>query len=370
MYANSTAKITEQAMGIILTITALLLTAATLLPMLKARHWLIRGLDFPRLQIAMLLIVWLVVALLGLIAAWWAIGVLWWSMVIVCLSYQLWWIAPYSPFYPVEAARAKNKNLPQFSLLTSNVLMGNRDASRLIALVNEHCPDVLATLESDSWWQTKLDVLDAYPHRLACPLDNKYGMHVYSRLPFQATAIEYLVENDVPSMNLVVELNEKTTIRLHVVHPRPPAPGENTRSTERDVELLILAQHLDSVEGPLIVSGDLNDVAWSRTTRLFRRLSGLLDIRIGRGMFNSFHADYSFIRWPLDHFFVSTHFQVLEIKRLGHIGSDHFPVFTRLVLGQSDPDAAQLDLEDADQDLIEETIDTKVAAKASTPEIH
>jgi hypothetical protein len=80
--------------------------------------------------------------------------------------------------------------------------------------------------------------------------------------------------------------------------------------------------------------GDLNDVAWSRTTRLFQRISGLLDPRVGRMYVNTFHADYPLLRWSLDHIFHSTDFALVEMKRLPHVGSDHFPVYVALQTGQ------------------------------------
>src|SRR4030095_2295488 len=64
--------------------------------------------------------------------------------------------------------------------------------------------------------------------------------------------------------------------------------------------------------------------------RLISKISGLLDPRIGRGFYNSFHAEYFFLRFPLDHFFHSTHFRLIELKRLAYFGSDHFPMFIRL----------------------------------------
>ena len=179
-----------------------------------------------------------------------------------------------------------------------------------------------------------------YPYSIKCPLDNMYGMHVYSRLPLMNARTQYLVEEDVPSMYADVTLPSGQRVQAHFLHPAPPSPTENATSGPRDKELVMVARLAKGEGGPRLVMGDLNDVAWSETTRLFRKISGLLDPRVGRGMFNSFHAKYWICRWPLDHLFVSHHFKLSRIQRLAFFGSDHFAIFVELVL---DADNAQKD---------------------------
>ena len=192
-------------------------------------------------------------------------------------------------------------------------------------------PDILVSLESDKWWQSKLDILETdYPYTIKCPQENLYGMHVYSKLALSDSKIDFLVEPDVPSMHSLVQLSSGQQIRMHFLHPAPPSPTENDASSERDAELLIVAKSVRNAHIPVIVTGDLNDVAWSETTRLFRKISGLLDPRVGRGMFNTFHAGYWFIRWPLDHLFHSEHFTLSKMCRLPRFGSDHFALLAEL----------------------------------------
>ena len=310
---------------------AVVVLLVTLLPISHNPHWLVRGADFPRLQIAILAAVIIFTALLSFdfVSAWH------WLIVQVagfCVIWQLWWIFPYTRFSASEVRPSEASDaLGEISLLTSNVLTSNRNADALLALVAQYQPDVLVTLESDQWWQDRLDVLEKnMPHTMKCPLDNLYGMHVYSKLELDQSEIEFLVEESVPSMHTLLKLRNGQWVRLHFLHPAPPSPTENEESSERDAELLVVGKSVSDCELPVIITGDLNDVAWSATTRLFRKLSGLLDPRVGRGMFNTFHAGIPVLRWPLDHVFHSAHFRLSVIERLPTIGSDHFPLFVRL----------------------------------------
>ena len=335
-----------------LIILAIFLVVVTVLPWLKHPAWWVRIWDFPRLQLAILSVVGGILTATSALAGHWQ----WWLQAIFLgtLVYQAWWILPYTPFFKREVMTAQSgTNDPRLRVMACNVLTTNRNAPALIDLVRQHQPDVWVTLESDAWWQQQLQVLEPdYPYRIACPLDNLYGMHVYARLPLSHTSINYLVEHDVPSIHASVHVNDDFVVRMHFLHPAPPSPTENEASTERDVELLMVAKSLEKDTGPVIVTGDLNDVAWSPTTRMFRKISRLLDPRVGRGMFNSFHAQYFFARWPLDHFFHSDHFQVVHVARLPSVGSDHFPVLLELQYHPTNA-ALQEGLEVEEEDRIE-----------------
>lgn len=299
---------------------------------LKYEVWWIRSADFPRAQLCFLGILLLCTTLILLDINLTSTKIIL-ALLVASVSYQLWWIVPYTSFFKKESESCDFKD-PQntLTILTANVLTPNRKAKKLLALVAQHQPDVLVTLESDAWWQTQLSEIEVdYPYRICCPLDNLYGMHVYAKYPLTDSTIEFLVEPDIPSIHTLLKLPSGQDIRMHFLHPAPPSPTENEASTERDVELIMVAKSVADASIPVIVTGDLNDVAWSATTRLFRKVSQLLDPRVGRGMFNTFHADHWYLRWPLDHLFHSAHFKVYSLERLPHIGSDHFPLLTTLV---------------------------------------
>lgn len=348
-------------MFIIAGILSGLVLVASLVPFCRSEHWQVRGFDFPRLQFAVLagaLVVFdLLVLDLSQTKSWVAVAAAFLGFVI-----QVSWILPYTPLWPKVLPTAGDRPESEtIILLAANVLQTNRCSDDFLQLVREAQPDVLVALETDEWWQSRLDRLqteDGYQYSVKRPLDNLYGMLVYSRLPLENAKVQYLVEEGVPSIHVLARLRSGRSIRIHFLHPAPPSPTENEKSGERDAELLMVGKSVQKTSLPVIVAGDLNDVAWSTTTRLFRKASGLLDPRIGRGMLNTFHAERWYMRWPLDHLFCSSHFHLASIRRLSAFGSDHFPVLVSLVhQGAEDCEVETLQTEGEDEQWIEEKIE-------------
>jgi endonuclease/exonuclease/phosphatase (EEP) superfamily protein YafD len=310
---------------------------ATVVPLLRANAWWIRVFDFPRLQVLCLAAAALAVILFHWSANAWQIAFD--VLLAASIAYQAYMMFPYTVLArrQVEDARGRKED-GRIALLFANVLMTNRDSRRLLEIIRREDPDLVLAVEADAWWQRELDVLaKTRPYALRQPQDNTYGMLLYSRLELVDPQVKFLVQEDVPSIHARARLRGGALVELRCLHPRPPAPQEAQDSTPRDRELIVVGKELRGGREPAIVLGDLNDVAWSRTNYRFQELSKLLDPRIGRGFYSTFHARYPFLRYPLDHCFHSTHFRLLSFKRLPAFGSDHFPVGIEL---SYEPDAA------------------------------
>ncbi|WP_159123633.1 endonuclease/exonuclease/phosphatase family protein [Acinetobacter variabilis] len=315
-------------------------------------EWWIRGADFPRLQILVLGFIAFVLFLL-VDHPWTAFNQLLFVGLIAALAYQLKMVLPYTFIWKKQVKQVKQDQLDpdrQISLIVSNVLTTNTKYHLLIEQIQTHQPDLVLTLETDHAWQDALAVIEPdYPYRVPVPLDNLYGMHLYSKLELSETEVKFILSDEIPSIHTKVLLRSGQPVQLYCLHPKPPSPTEAKDSTLRDAELLIVGDQIKDLDESCIVMGDLNDVAWSRTTRLFQRISGLLDPRVGRRYVNTFHADYPLLRWSLDHVFHSTDFALVHMERLKHVGSDHFPVYLVLQTGRVF-EHHQEELEETDQD--------------------
>jgi endonuclease/exonuclease/phosphatase (EEP) superfamily protein YafD len=310
----------------------------TALSFVRHPHWVFRIWDFPRAQLG---------GLAGASAL--AYGLFFHAgsgaeLVMLALAaltagWQLHKIRPYTPLAARQVEDAEEEHLlrdrgaNRLTLLVSNVLMENEDHDRLLRTVRAYDPDLVLAVEVNMDWMLALDVLTAtYPYVVRQPQENYYGMVLFSRYPLVDPEIKFLIQRDIPSIHTGVRLPSGVVVALHGIHPRPPEPIRDQISAPRDAELVVVGKAIrEEDDRPTIVAGDLNDVAWSFTSELFLRLSGLLDPRVGRGLFATYDAKNPVMRYPLDHVFHSNDFRLAMLERLPSIGSDHFPILISLL---------------------------------------
>lgn len=359
--------------AILVWVLSLALVAVTLLPGIRRPIWWIRIWDFPRAQIAAGLLLAALAQAAILPMRWPGAALL--GATLACLAWQTYRIRPYTPLHPVQVERAAHPSRDNsLTLLVANVLQSNRRAADLLAIIGQADPDIVLTLESNGWWDEQLQVLlPRYPHAVRHPLENTYGIHLFSRLELLEAKPRDRVTKDIPSIHARVRLPSAHLVDLHCLHPEPPQPGNDV--AERDAELLQVAREVAEDGRPTVVCGDLNDVAWSHTTRLFQRISGMIDPRVGRGLYPTYHAEHWFARWPLDHVFHDTCFRLLRLEVLPYFGSDHFPILLSLAYEadaagtQEAPTADATDREEAEEKITEGRQADGEASKPAGPAV-
>lgn len=124
-------------MLIVTIICTTLILLATVLPLSQNPHWIIRAMDFPRLQIMVFSAALLITTVLFLddrVPLTWIL----FSVNALCLIWHLWWILPYTPLWPKEVKSCTEyKPERKLSIIISNVLTPNRNAEALIKLVKK-----------------------------------------------------------------------------------------------------------------------------------------------------------------------------------------------------------------------------------------
>lgn len=289
-------------------------------------HWFFRTADFVRLQSlfieTVLLILFFYFEENYTVFSWVLIIAL-----IATMLYQLYKVFPYSSLFP-RTRRMNAASDGHVSILAGNVLQTNSCYPDFLNEIKRFDPDLVLTMETNKDWENCLSKIEKdYPHTVKVPLENFYGMHLYSKKELQNVEVRYQIEDDKPSIFFDFPIENCPPIFFCCLHPAPPSPTENETSKERDAELILTGKKIRDKDKPTVVCGDMNDVVWSRTTRLFKKMTGMIDPRVGRGFFSTYNANYFFLRFPLDHLFHTRDLYVGKMIRSKNFGSDHFAMY-------------------------------------------
>jgi endonuclease/exonuclease/phosphatase (EEP) superfamily protein YafD len=178
-------------------------------------------------------------------------------------------------------------------------------------------------------------------------------MHLFSRHPLVASRTMFYFGNDTPTILADVAVPGVAPVRIVAVHPRPPLYWSQP-TTMRDAHLLTAAFEARDSDLRTIVAGDLNAVPWERTVRRAMRIGGLLDPRVGRGVYPTYDTENWLMSWPLDQILFQDGITLAAWEILPPFGSDHAPVLAGLCLApasaarQSAPALEAGDIEEAE----------------------
>lgn len=253
---------------------------------------------------------------------------LWISQLVLMISmvFQILIIYPFLPLGKKSTNPITSDS--KISIISSNVLQKNNNYQKLIDLVEKIQPDILLTMETNKDWEKALECIEEhYPYRYKVPKENRYGMHFYSKIEVKNVVEHYFISDERPCLEIQLEVNNNL-FNLIGLHPPPPSPTEKPTSKQKDAELVKIAKLIRELKEPCIVLGDFNNVCWSRSAKLFAKVSNLEDARKGRGIHGTFPSLPALFRFPLDLIFHSKEINIIEIKTLANIGSDHFPILS------------------------------------------
>lgn len=211
----------------------------------------------------------------------------------------------------------------RFRVLQSNVLTGNRDATRLLKLIETEAPDVILLQETDEDWLRRLSPLtNRYPVAASEARTDNFGAAVFAKTG-KADILHFSDAERSPCARVVIPTASGPVTFLGI---HPLAPGDREDWKGRDALLGEIARFAAG-KPRFVIMGDFNTTPYTHAYHAFERESGLLDANLGRLPFPTWHAVYPFfLRIPLDHCFHSRDLRADDLRRGPSIGSDHFPL--------------------------------------------
>jgi len=230
-------------------------------------------------------------------------------------------------FLPQESRAIPSPPPPaHMRILQANILTSNTNSAALLSLIAHENPDVIVLQEPDERWRRELNSLtNIYPVFAILPRDDNFGAAIYCKANALTAKIFQLSDPEgAPSSLARIRINEKsiTVVGTHTLAPYSEAMWRGRNSFTRE-----LAQVLRKVEGPLVVTGDLNNTPWSAHFRAFLKASGLHDSAQGLGPQPTWPvASIPLMRIPLDHCLHSDDVHIANKRPGPDIGSDHLPL--------------------------------------------
>lgn len=217
----------------------------------------------------------------------------------------------------------------EISLLQLNMYYSNKSPEKVIALVKQHNTDLVVLQEVSKKNKHIVDAISAdYPYAMSCPFATTGAVVVLSKLPKAGEDSTGCASRmGLGWMRINVKGKEISIASIHLHWPYPFG---------QDDQIDALYTTLTEIPRPVIIAGDFNAAPWSHAvTRISEatktEVAGGLRFTLQKSVFRGLIP----INLPIDHILKPEDVVIREIKTGSHVGSDHLPVISRLVLNAS-----------------------------------
>ncbi len=241
---------------------------------------------------------------------------------VVCLSWWGWHLAPYCA---LPSGFRSSPVAPGLRVMSCNLLVVNPSSRLVYEEIRRARPDLICFQELSTSWNEHLPQLKAdYPYSESFPETGCFGAAIYSQYPLSQVSFERLEGATVLKAKVQSRIGE---VIVYNVHTYPPM--NTAHYNLRNRQLRILAQDINEARVPVILAGDLNVTPWSPHYADFRRDTGLVDTRHGRGLLNSWilFRRTRIPLTPIDHVLISPQLRAKALYTGNWTGSDHLPLY-------------------------------------------
>lgn len=211
---------------------------------------------------------------------------------------------------------------PAIKLISHNVRTRTTQHDKVSRFLHDEFADVVFLMEINQRWVDGLSGLfDEYPHCIALPRDDNFGVLLLSRWPIESHTIHYLGKAGVPTIEATIVVQD---LRVHFfgTHPVPPSGREN--SANRNAQLHALVSLIEAITNDCVIAaGDFNLTPYSSHYCDFLKSGGLINSAQGFGARATWRRNFFPFAIPIDHVFHSPSLHTVE-RRIGpRLGSDH-----------------------------------------------
>lgn len=215
-----------------------------------------------------------------------------------------------------EMIFATKKNKTEISIAHINLINFQGKVDSLLDLVYEIDPDILCFQEVNPGWAQLLSqkLLEKYPFTASLVRIDAFGKMVFLKSAY--IKLDTIYYDQIPDLDIQLSSNNQS---FHVIFSQIVQPFAGHSGLTSLEHLNSLSNYINSIDNPLILAGEFNQVYWSQEMRNFIHLTQLNNSRKSLSMLLKVV--------PYEHIFFSREFECSGLEELSDDLSNHIGLF-------------------------------------------